>query len=503
MPTGTTCLWRCMLPDSPEWEKVRRNRDTLQIDLSAGAASLARSPSPKKTTWCGPHGPERTRTRTSSPPPKQDDAAPLAPGGEPDSFPTARVPGGIASSGGLPGDFGNESATASLPAWARSAQPVQSPAVAVASNSTAPAAAAPNTPATVGVKRPFGVKHLAAAACVALALVSAVVIAALKSREPASAPPPVPPTAEQILAGLIPQPKVPLSVATNTEIELGLPDGASLPKNAQFAWEQLSKPIPGDSNGSKVNGGHWKWKVPPKAGGETVTYRLTMTLGEETAHREFEIKVKNDPPVAKFKAGKKSVKIGDDLELDASESSDLNGDPLTYEWQVNDKKVSNPTGAKFTYHVPDNAGKEIKVALVVYDNKGEKSEKKGMVIGVVPREASAGTNAPPVPQQSPAPAADKQPFALEQSGQPIEVGLAGPPQGPPRMSAWAAVWREVGRIQGHEDAKGTAAPVPVGTFTPGKGFNEKEFGFTGSVTNNDRVIFSPAVRCSTCASETG
>jgi hypothetical protein len=41
LPTGTTCVWRCVIPGSPEWERLGRTRNVLCLDLTGGPLGQA------------------------------------------------------------------------------------------------------------------------------------------------------------------------------------------------------------------------------------------------------------------------------------------------------------------------------------------------------------------------------------------------------------------------------------------------------------------------------
>ena len=80
---------------------------------------------------------------------------------------------------------------------------------------------------------------------------------------------------------------------------------------------------------------------------------------------------KNLKPVAKLKGGKTefSVKKGQEITLDAGESSDPEGQPLEYRWHDGGNWYSTDlrTGPVQTYKAPDKAGETKKIDLFVID----------------------------------------------------------------------------------------------------------------------------------------
>ncbi|MCI0530126.1 MAG: PKD domain-containing protein, partial [Nitrospira sp.] len=116
--------------------------------------------------------------------------------------------------------------------------------------------------------------------------------------------------------------------------------------------------------------------IPPEAGSFTVTVNVSDGKGG-TDNQSFtlmieSLAVSNNPPVAD--AGPdQTVLVGDTVTLDGSGSTDLDGDPLTYNWSL----VSVPTGSLVilddptTVHptfVVDLPGAYV-VQLIVHDGK--------------------------------------------------------------------------------------------------------------------------------------
>jgi hypothetical protein len=122
---------------------------------------------------------------------------------------------------------------------------------------------------------------------------------------------------------------------------------------------------------------------------------VTLIVDDDTnqsAPVTHEIEAKNAPPIALVAEVNRAADLGEVITLDASGSTDCDGDPLTYRWyfdhlpdgsnaELSDPNVVNPT------FIPDVAGLYAPRA-VAFDGLDE-SEPHGVFIW-------AGTNEPPV-----------------------------------------------------------------------------------------------------------
>ena len=92
----------------------------------------------------------------------------------------------------------------------------------------------------------------------------------------------------------------------------------------------------------------------------------------------------NTPPVANFTLTKQEIAINEHLQLDASNSSDSDGDNLSYKWQV----TAPAHVDEYTLVSPNNnlasfaskfAG-EYTITLTVYDGKSSHSKSEKVIV---------------------------------------------------------------------------------------------------------------------------
>jgi len=86
----------------------------------------------------------------------------------------------------------------------------------------------------------------------------------------------------------------------------------------------------------------------------------------------------NQPPIASFVITKSgtvvdSVKVGESVTLDASQSSDLEKGSLTYQWWSSDPAITIPPAQKPSVSFPTKGNYKIKIFLTVADDKGAAS----------------------------------------------------------------------------------------------------------------------------------
>ena len=175
------------------------------------------------------------------------------------------------------------------------------------------------------------------------------------------------------------------------------------------------------------------------------------------------------------------VKVGDELRFKASGTTPSSASRLTYSWSANDRPLDYQySSCRYTVGKND-AGKKLTVKLALSD--GRKKSVCQMAIEVEAPPAPAVVVAPPPPKPSPPPPMNTGPAPLRPEGEPAEVRLAVPAGERPVTGAWVAVGREFGVTPAKKDAsqettetKVIVAPCLVGHFTPGRGFNAKEFG---------------------------
>jgi hypothetical protein len=119
--------------------------------------------------------------------------------------------------------------------------------------------------------------------------------------------------------------------------------------------------------------------TPDKAGDYTFT--LVVNDGEKSSDPAIvTVSVsnnKNQPPQAKVKTAQTGGMVGETISLDGSDSSDEDGDTLTYDWTFKSKPASSRTKieepeASVTEFIPDKKGMYV-VQLMVNDGKTDSS----------------------------------------------------------------------------------------------------------------------------------
>ncbi len=153
--------------------------------------------------------------------------------------------------------------------------------------------------------------------------------------------------------------------------------------------------------------GSWTWRFgdgsqesalqnPTHTYDEPGTYWVTLSVdrsnGLSATHSE-EIRVGNAPPTASFTFSPSSPYPGQSVAFDASDSSDIDGSIVQYQWSFSDGSPVLYTTAKIVHHSFPAAG-SYSVKLTVVDDQGT----TGDLTKAVPVQAggAGGENIPPV-----------------------------------------------------------------------------------------------------------
>ncbi len=130
-----------------------------------------------------------------------------------------------------------------------------------------------------------------------------------------------------------------------------------------YQWFNQSKQLLGSNS-------QLHWQVPTIAGDYTITLKVTDDDGKD-AKSTFTIRVnapQNKAPTATITANSHSVTAGDSITLDASSSSDSDGNIISYQWlnQSNQLLGNNP---QLHWQAPAMAG-DYTITLQVTDDDG-------------------------------------------------------------------------------------------------------------------------------------
>ena len=120
--------------------------------------------------------------------------------------------------------------------------------------------------------------------------------------------------------------------------------------------------------------------APSSAG--TITFTLTVSDGALSDTDDVIITVTPPLPPIADAGPDQTVRIGDMITLDGSNSSDPNGDPLTYMWEQSSGtpvSIDNPTSEHITLSAPDSPGKLVFTLTV---NNGTNSDTDNVTITV-------------------------------------------------------------------------------------------------------------------------
>lgn len=154
-----------------------------------------------------------------------------------------------------------------------------------------------------------------------------------------------------------------------------------------YAWS-VEGPEKGELSGADQPYARFSAK---RAGDYTVKLTVTSRANRRTAEAVTQVRVKNVAPVAQLAAPGPGHR--DEIELDASASSDQNGDPLTYAWsQVGGSELAFTDAGSARPRVTSSKSGTFKVQLVVKDHELESDP--------VTTEVTF-KNLPPVPQVAP------------------------------------------------------------------------------------------------------
>jgi PKD repeat protein len=91
--------------------------------------------------------------------------------------------------------------------------------------------------------------------------------------------------------------------------------------------------------------------------------------------------IENQPPSVDFSFEDGPYDIGETVEFDGSNTTDADGDDLTYEWYFGDDETSNETNPTHIYESPG----QFKVTLIVRDELGQAQQmSQTIVVGTPP-----------------------------------------------------------------------------------------------------------------------
>ena len=107
----------------------------------------------------------------------------------------------------------------------------------------------------------------------------------------------------------------------------------------------------------------------PEKGVYTVTLVITDSTGK-TGARSLGVEALNRVPVASFKVDKHWVGVNDELEFDASDSSDPDGTIVQYVWSFGDGTTGEGMIVEHAYTTAGGSGWQPLVTLTVIDEDG-------------------------------------------------------------------------------------------------------------------------------------
>lgn len=190
------------------------------------------------------------------------------------------------------------------------------------------------------------------------------------------------------------------------------------------------------------------------------TVTLTVSDGGLTNSATTTVNISNTIPVANA-GGPYSAKVGYAIQFDATSSSDVNNDPLSYTWDFGDG--NSGTGANPS-HIYTSVG-VYNASLVVNDSFGDSIAAIASVTIVANKEpvANAGSDQ----------------TVVRGSLVTLDASASHDPDGTVVSYRWE-------QISGNPPVTLTNANEPIATFTaPNAGAKPKEFGFLLTVTDND------------------
>ena len=148
--------------------------------------------------------------------------------------------------------------------------------------------------------------------------------------------------------------------------------------------------VPSCASGQTTSDGRCTSVTPLLASGDVVAYLLQADVPHFSTYAAVAV---NSPAIADA-GSDKSVLVGEQADLDGSESSDPDGDPISYAWSL----VSSPDGSTATLSeaasanpslVPDVAG-DYEILLLVHDGTHHSNPDTVVVTAQSPAQATNG-----------------------------------------------------------------------------------------------------------------
>ena len=175
----------------------------------------------------------------------------------------------------------------------------------------------------------------------------------------------------------------------NTEPQGSVPPGSTLLVEARAADTEAG--LGSESYVPVANG------VEFALTGQFIQVRITLKPDEDDNSpvlSDIRIEVANEPPVAEA-GGPYSVYRGESVELDGTGSSDPDGDPLTYEWDLDDNGSFETTGATPDFSAVGLDEGDYTVTLKVCDPSGE-CDTDTAIVHVLNRPPDCGAARPSI-----------------------------------------------------------------------------------------------------------